>query len=224
MKKLLLLLLALSIAVSAFADGSEGFKAYENDDYRVYREEAAAILETKGNYPVGEFTLSEMKDLALDLSIPFQKIQYVNESKTASAIFPGMGQYMNDDPMTGTLFLVSHLTVTAGTLIGAYYMLPNELQFSNLNYISDSYTTINERWENQSIKDMLPTMGVLAGGFIVNSVIRYLSATHAGKLAQKNIAEGKIKFEPKLILPVFGYSEGNGSHQSDFGFGMGMGF
>ena len=224
MKKLLLLLLAVTITVSVFADESVGFRAHEKDDYQVYREEAAAILETRENYPVGEFTLTEMRILALDLSIPFQKIQYVKESKTASAIFPGMGQYMNDDPLSGTFFLISHLTVTAGTLIGAYFMLPNELQFDKLNYISNSYSTINERWENQSIKDMLPTMGVLAGGFVVNSIIQYLSSTHAGKLAQMNIAEGNIKFEPKLILPVLGSSEGNGTYQSYFGFGMGMEF
>ena len=224
MKKLLLLLSALTIAVSAFAEGPVGVTAMEKDDYQIYKEEAAEILGTKENYPVGDFTMSEMKDLALELSIPFQKMQYVKESKTASAVFPGMGQYMNDDPVNGTLFLLSHLSVTAGTLIGAYFMLPDELQFDNLNYISDSYSTINERWENQSIKDMLPTMGVIAGGFIVNSVIRYLSSAHAGKLAQKNIADGKIKFEPKLILPVFGSSEGNGTHQSEIGFGMGIGF
>ena len=102
--------------------------------------------------------------------------------------------------------------------------LPDELQFDKLNYITDSYITINDRWENQSIKDMLPTIGVLAGGLIVNSVVRYLSSTHAEKLAQKNIAEGNIKFEPKLILPVFGSSDGNGSHNGEFGFGMGIGF
>jgi hypothetical protein len=224
MKKLLLFLSAVSIAVSAFAGEPVGFRAYEKDDYQVYREEAAAILETKENYPVGDFTLTEMRSLALDLSIPFQKIQYVKDSKTASAVFPGMGQYMNNDPQNGTLFMLSHITVVAGTLIGAYYMLPDELQFDKLNYISDSYFTINERWENQSIKDMLPSMGILAGGFVVNSIIRYLSSAHAGKLAQKNITEGKIKFEPKIILPVFGFSEENGKHHSEFGFGMGMGF
>jgi hypothetical protein len=224
MKKILLLLLVVTITVSAFADGPAEFRAYEPDDYKEYREEAAAILGKIGDSPVGELTLFEMKALALDLSIPWQKIQYVKDSKMASAIFPGMGQYMNDDALNGTLFLITHLTVTAGTLIGAYYMLPDELQFDQLNYINDSYSTINGRWENQSIKDMLPTMGVLAGGFIVNAVVRYLSSVHAEKLAQKNIADGKIQFEPKLILPAFGSSEEYGSHHGDFGFGIGIGF
>lgn len=64
-----------------------------------------------------------MKELALNLSIPFQKMQYVNKSKKASFILPGLGQYMNDDPLSGTLFLISDMAVTAGTLVGAYYLL-----------------------------------------------------------------------------------------------------
>ena len=116
---------------------------------------------------------------------------------------PGIGQYMNKDPLNGTLFLVSNIAVITGTLIGAYYLLPDELKFDNLDYFNDSYSTINESWENQSFVDMLPTIGVMAAGFMVDGVIRFFSASHAEKLAQKNIAEGKIQFEPKLILPAF---------------------
>lgn len=203
MKKLLLLFLIMAVVASAFADGLLEIKGYGNDDYRVYKEEAAVILEAVDNTPIGEFTLNEMKEVALDLSIPFQKMQFVKNSKIASAVLPGIGQYMNNDPLSGTLFLISSIALTAGTLIGAYYLLPDELRFESLDYFSDSRSTIRERWENQSFEDLLPTMGVMAAGFLVNGVIRLFSAAHAGKLAQKNIAEGKIQFEPKLMLPAF---------------------
>lgn len=173
---------------------------------------------------VGGFTLNEMKEVALDLSIPFQKMQHVKESKIASAVLPGLGQYMNNDPLGGTLFLISDITVIAGTLIGAYFVLPDELRFDRLNYFSDSRSTIRDRWDNQSFNDLLPTMGVMVGGFVVSGVIRLLSAEHAGKLAQKNIAEGKIQFEPKLILPAFDSSVEHGYNQDGFGLGMRIGF
>ena len=140
------------------------------------------------------------------------------------SILPGTGQYINDDPLGGTLFLVSDMVITAGTLIGAYSFLPDELKFNRLNYFRDSIATINERWENQSIMDMLPGMGAIAGGFVVSGIIRLISATHAGKLAQKNIAEGKVQFEPKLILPAFDSSEENSPNQGGFGLGVGIGF
>ena len=224
MKKLLLLFLMVAVAASVFADGCLGSEGYGNDDYRVYREEAAAILKSIDDVPIGEFTLKEMKELNLELSIPFQKMQFVKKSKAASAVLPGIGQYMNNDPLGGTLFLVSNIAVITGTLIGAYYLLPDELRFDSLDYFNDSYSTIHERWGNQSFVDLLPTMGVMAAGFVVNGVIRFFSAAHAGKLAQKNIAEGKIQFEPKLMLPAFDSFDGHGSNCEYFRIGMRMRF
>lgn len=222
MRKLLLVLLMVTVGMSAFADGFLGY--WEYDDYPDYKEEVAVILKSMDNTPIGEITLEEMKKLNLDLSIPFQKIQYVKESKIASAVFPGAGQYMNGDPFGGTLFLVSNIAVITGTIIGAYYMLPNDLQFDNLDYLNDSSATINARWESHSFVDMLPSMGILAAGFVVDGIIRMLSASHAGKLAQGNIANGEIQFEPKLILPAFRSAEEYGFDQSGYGLGINMCF
>jgi hypothetical protein len=224
MKKLLLLFLMVTVAASVFADGFLEGNKYGNDDYQVYREEAAVILKSMDNAPIGEFTLKEIKELNLELSIPFQKMQFVKESKAASAIIPGMGQYMNNDPLGGTLFLVSNIAVITGTIIGAYYLLPDELKFDSLDYFHDSYFTINERWENQSFADMLPSMGIIAAGFVVDGIIRFISATHAGNLAQKNIAEGKIQFEPKLILPSLNSFGDNDFNHEGYGLGMRMSY
>lgn len=224
MKKLLLLLSMITVVTSVFADDFIEIRGYEDADYLVYKEEAAEVLESVNNTSIGELTLIEMKEVALDLSIPFQKMQYVKKSKIASAIFPGIGQFMNEDPASGTFFLLTDIAVTTGTLIGAYYLLPDELKFNRLNYFRDSSATIDERWENQSFMDMLPSMGVIAGGIVVSGIVRLISATHAGKLAQKNIEDGKVQFEPKLILPAFDSSEEHSSNQGGFGLGMGIGF
>ena len=117
MKKLVLLLSMIAVATSVFADDSVEIRGYEDAEYLVYKEEAAVVLEAVDNTPISEFTLNDMKELALDLSIPFQKMQYVNKSKVASFILPGVGQFMNDDPLSGTLFLISDLAITAGTLV-----------------------------------------------------------------------------------------------------------
>ena len=176
MKKLLLLLSMIAVATSVYADEFIEIRGYGYTDYFVFKEEAALVLESVDNTPIGEFTLSEMKGIALDLSIPYQKMQYVKKSKIASFILPGTGQYLNDDPLGGTIFLVSDLAITAGTLVGAYYLLPDELKFDKLNYFRDSSATINDRWENQSFMDMLPTMGVIAAGIVVSGINRLLSA------------------------------------------------
>jgi hypothetical protein len=59
---------------------------------------------------------------------------------------------------------------------------------------------------------------------VVNGAVRFFSAAHAGKLAQKNIAEGKIQFEPKLMFPAFDSFGGHGFKPGCFGLGMRMGF
>ena len=68
MKKLLLLFLIMAVVASAFADGLLEIKGYGNDDYRVYKEEAAVILEAVDNTPIGEFTLNEMKGVSTSFS------------------------------------------------------------------------------------------------------------------------------------------------------------
>ena len=69
MNKLLLLFLAVTITVSVFADGPTEFRAYESDDYKEYRAEAAGILASIGDSPMGELTLFEMNKLAI-ISLP----------------------------------------------------------------------------------------------------------------------------------------------------------
>ena len=132
----------------------------------------------------------------------------------ASVIVPGMGQFMNDDPGMGALFTSLGVVTGVGGLLGAYFLLPGELQFDELDYFDDSFATIEDAWKAQSFVDLLPSIGVLVGTGVVQVIIRSVSGDHAAKLAEQRIAAGEITFEPKLtILPG-----GPGT----MGFGMGM--
>lgn len=173
-----------------------------------------AVLAERENAVLGEFTVGEAQELLGEISIAYQKAAYVSKSRTASFILPGMGQFMNDDPGAGTLFLSLDVITGVGALLGMYYLLPDAVQFDQLNYFNDSFQTIENAWKSQSFMDLLPSLGVMAGGGLVQIILRSVSSNHAAKLAEERIAAGEITFEPKLsILPG-----GPGA----MGFGMGM--
>ena len=106
------------------------------------------------------------------------------------------------------------LVTGVGTLLGAYFLLPADLQFTQLNYFTEPYSAIEGAWKDQSFVDLLPSMGVLAGGGLVQAKLRGVSSNHAAKLAEQNIAAGNITFEPKLTVLHGG--------PAAMGFGMGM--
>jgi len=163
---------------------------------------------------LGDFTVGEAQDLLGEISIAYQKAAYVSKSRAASFMLPGMGQFMNEDPGMGALFLSLDVLTGVGTLLGAYFLLPDELQFDQLNYFNDSFQNIENEWKSQSFMDLLPSLGVLAGGGLVQVILRGVAGSHAAKLAEQKIVAGEITFQPKLsILPM-----GPGA----MGFGMGM--
>ena len=110
------------------------------------------------------------------------------------------------------LFLTTNLVVAAGTLIGAYFLLPADLQFDQLDYFYTAFDTIKETWKSHTLVEMLPAMGVMAGGWLVKGGLRLWSAKHAAKLAKENIESGKITFEPTLLMKLGG--------PGSMGFGM----
>jgi hypothetical protein len=131
-----------------------------------------------------------------------------------SMMMPGLGQFMNEDPGTGALFLSLGVVTGVGGVLGAYFLLPDEVQFDQLNYFKDSFDSIETAWKAQSFVDLLPSLGALAGTGVVQAILRGVSSNHAASLAEQRIAAGEITFEPKLtILPG-----GPGA----MGFGMGM--
>jgi hypothetical protein len=207
MKKWLLIAALLAVAGTVFAGPERhhgGMHGWMGGDPEFLQEEIEAILAASGSRTLGDLTVEEIHGLLGEISVARQKAAFIERSKAMSFMMPGMGQFANRDPLNGSLFLTADLLVTAGTLVGAYFLLPSELQFSELNYFSDSYSTIKNRWEAQSFVDLLPSLGVLAGGWLVSGGIRFFSSKHAEKLARRNIADGTITFEPELVLLPLG--------------------
>jgi len=221
MKKLLIVLLILVVAAAAMA-GPKGQRTMGRHgpmmgmalDQELLEHELQKALAGSQGREIGELTVGELHDLLGEVSIAYQKAAFVAKSRAASFMLPGMGQFLNKEPGSGALFLATDLAIGAGTLVGAYFLLPDELQFSSLDYFTTSHVTIKERWENQSFVDLLPSLGVLAGGGVLQMILRGVSGSHAAKLARKNIAEGKITFEPKAFM----------LHAGPGSFGMGMGW
>jgi len=166
-----------------------------------YREEAEAIMNEWEDRVPAQLTFGEVEELAGQLSIPAQKAAYVAKSQTASMIVPGTGQFMNDEPLAGALFLAGDLVLSAGTLVGVYFLMPEALRFDRIDYLNTPKSRIKDEWvrelEELSLLDSLPIAGVLAGGMILDAVLSGASARHAGMLARNRIASGAITFEPR---------------------------
>jgi hypothetical protein len=220
MKKWLVVLLILTVGTGVlFAGSPRHWKTRDRHqswwmEEDLLEQQLQAVLAAEKGSVLGEMTVGDVQDLLGEISIAYQKAAYVSKSRAASFMLPGMGQFMNDDPGAGALFLSIDLLTGVGMLLGAYFLLPDELQFDQLNYFTEPYRNIEDAWKDQSFVDLLPSMGVLAGGALVQVILRGVSGNHAAKLAEQKIAAGEITFEPKLsILPG-----GPGA----MGFGMDM--
>jgi hypothetical protein len=208
----------LFVTATALFAGPErhhpGMMKWGDEDLDMVRAEIEAIVAANGSRSLGELTIDQIRDALGQVSVARQKAAFIERSKAMSFMLPGMGQFVNRDPLAGSLFLSADVLVVAGTLVGAYFLLPKELQFGQLNYFTDSYTAIEQAWKNQSFVDMLPTLGVLAAGWLVDGGLRLFSSKHAGNLARRNVENGTITFEPKLFVMPFG--------PGAMGFGMNM--
>ena len=133
-------------------------------------------------------------------------------------MLPGKGQFMNGDALSGALFLTADILVVAGTLVGTYFLLPEALQFGQLDYLNTSHTDIKAAWkgaaETTTFMQALPTLGVLTGGMLLHKGISIWSAKHAAKLARDNIDAGNITFEPRAMFMS------SGKTRMGFGFGI----
>jgi TM2 domain-containing membrane protein YozV len=193
MKRCAALLILVAVTAALFAEGplrGDPFATEVRDILSGYRDRAPADL-----------TFGEIEELAAALSVPAQKSAYVRKSSVASMVVPGLGQFMNGDPLAGSLFLLGDLTVTIGTTVGLYFLLPPELRFDQLDYFNTSYTDIHAAWEtaarDATVAQTLPFWGVASGGMILKHIVAHVSARHAARLAVSNIERGEITFEPR---------------------------
>jgi hypothetical protein len=220
MKKWLVVFLTATLATGVlFADSERHSKMGDHHpmmgmEAELLEQELEAVLAGEESTVLGDLTVGEAQELLGEISIAYQKAAYVSKSRAMSMMLPGLGQFMNDDPGMGALFLSLDVLTGVGTLLGAYFLLPGEVQFDQLNYFNDSFGTIEAAWKAQSFVDLLPSLGVMAGGGLVQVILRGVSSNHAAKLAERRITAGEVTFEPSLMIMPFA--------QGNMGFGMGM--
>ena len=157
-----------------------------------------AALQEMSASQLGTLTVGDLARLAARISIAEQQERYVQKARNASWHFPGAGQFMTGDAVDGSLYLAGNVTVIAGTLIGAYFLLPSNVQFGSLDYLHDPLSGIRSQWEGNSIVDYLPSCAILLGGMIVNRILGHFSAVEAEKKARQNIADGTVTFTPNF--------------------------
>jgi hypothetical protein len=199
-----LLLIAVSAAVYSgehkHGPGMHG----GHEELEFLHNDMDSIMEEYADKQIGELTFSEIHDLQGRISVVQQKMMFVHKSKIASFIKPGMGQFINGENGSGALFLTADLAVLTGKLVGAYLLLPAELQFKELDYFNDSYAAIKAEWEMQSFMDLLPSVGVIVGASLVRIILRGISSKHAGKLAVDSILSDKRTFDVDISPMHFG--------------------
>ncbi len=216
MKNLLVtVFLACAAGSAAFGQTSPAPAAtLPSTDVTSYVEQELAAAAAELSSPqVGSMTVSDLQKITTHLAIAAQKDRYVARARAASFVLPGVGQFMTGDTLGGWLFVAWDVTVLAGTLVSAYFVLPANVQFGSLDYLNAPLSSIQTAWGSNSLLSYLPLAGVLAGGMILDIVLRHVSADNAARTARKNIAEGKVTFQPGFELD-----------EGKLGFGMRMSF
>jgi hypothetical protein len=197
MQKILLLGAALLCAVAAFA---------KPRTFHPVAEAVAALAEDRGGSELGAMTVSDVEKALARLSVAMKQEAWIRASGMASLALPGLGQFLNHDPLGGSLYLAGSAAVAAGTLVGAYFLLPAGVQG---NWFTTPIGTIEDAFAAHGLVEYLPSLGVLAAGAVVDAVLRCVSAKGASQLAERRVLDGTISFDPVLI------SSGEG-----FGFGV----
>jgi TM2 domain-containing membrane protein YozV len=194
-KYLVFVVLAAALAAPASAQQDRPVAEHPDFGLQSYLDEVFSSGRT-----VGDLSFRELGEALERLSVIVQQRRFVERSGIASFALPGVGQFMNGDPLTGTLHFALNLAATAGTLIGAYLLLPEDLKFGSTDYLADSFDTIKARFMSHSLSEYLPAMAVMVGGGIVKWIVRGISSAHAKRLALENIETGRVAFEPEIGL------------------------
>ena len=155
-------------------------------------------LQAMSSEQLGTLTVGDLVKLAERISVSRQEARYLQRARVASWFVPGAGQFMTSDTLGGALFMGGDIALAAGTLIGAYLLLPANVQFSSINYLDDPITTIRSKWEANGISSYLPSFAVCLGGMIVKHILGHFASIQAAKSARKNIADGRVTFTPSL--------------------------
>jgi hypothetical protein len=196
MKKIVLVAAALIAASGAFA----GPRTYDP-----VAEAVASLAKERGDSELGSATIDDFETAVARLSIALQQEAWIHGSAMASMAVPGLGQLMNHDALGGTLYLAADVAVKAGALVGAYFLLPDNLQ---VNWFTTTMGDLETAYRANRPIDYLPSLGILAAGAVVDMVLGHVSARGAARLAEKSVVDGTKSFEPVLITSGTGLGFG----------------
>jgi hypothetical protein len=168
-------------------------------------EAVAALAEERGDSKLGDATVDDVETAVARLSIAVQQEAWIRGSAMASMALPGLGQFLNHDALGGSLWLAADLAVKAGAAIGAWFLLPDNLQ---VNWFATSFGDLENAHRANSPLDYLPSVGVLAAGAVLDSVLGHLAARGAARLAEQRVLEGAVSFEPVLLSSGRGFGIG----------------
>jgi hypothetical protein len=158
--------------------------------------ELSGLLEARQGATLGDLKVRDIRDLLAEASVRMQEVQFIGETRMLSFVMPGAGHFKAGDNGRGAAFMAGGVVATAGTLVGAYFLLPSRVRFDHLNYFEDSFQDIETAWKGRSFVDFLPSIGVLIGGVAVHGILGYFAAESATDVASEKIKQGDIRFEP----------------------------
>jgi hypothetical protein len=187
MRKILLLGAAMLCAVTAFP---------RPRTFNPVAEAVAALAEDRGGSELGAMTVSDVEEAVARLSVAMRQEAWIRGSAISSLALPGLGQFLNRDPLGGSLYLAGSVAVAAGTLIGAYFLLPPNMQ---QNWFTTPIGDIEEDFAANGAIEYLPSLGVMAAGAVLDAVLRCVSASAAARLAERRVLDGTVSFKPVLI-------------------------
>jgi hypothetical protein len=174
--------------------------------------ELSAALQEMSAAQIGTLSVADLVKVAARVSIAEQKIAYVQKVRMASMMLPGAGQFITGDTLGGSLFVIGDVAIMAGAMIGSYFLLPGDLQFTGTDYLNTPFSTIRTRWEGHTFMEYLPAFGVMAGGMLLKGILGHFSAVSAAGEARKKIADGSITFTPNFAFMGRGFGMGMTMH------------
>jgi len=152
-----------------------------------------------GEKTMSELTIEERLLIDAEISIERQENMYVRHAAVASFLIPGTGQFMTGDALGGVVHLAGEAAIIGGVITGLYFLLPEDLKDGSLTReerqdLKRSYMTPD------NIDEILPAMGVMAGGVLLSVFNSVLASHGAAENALENIESGSVSFKPYVNI------------------------
>ena len=139
------LIVVFSVAVSPlFAESMhmEDDWGLSEEQLLPYNQAIDQFMDERATSTMDEITIGDLRQLGATLSVVAQEEDYVRRASHASYLMPGSGHFGVGETGRGVAFLAGSVVIAAGTVVGAYFLLPEEVQFGELDYINDSFREI----------------------------------------------------------------------------------